>query len=270
MEPRIEDPRMDQPTASRWILHLSGPAPADARRILLCFSHAGGGPNAWRPLGREMPEDTATLAIRLPGRETRIAEAPMLRCEDAVSAIADAMEYLPRTPDMLLGHSMGSLIAYETVRELERRGLALPRILAVAGMRAPDLPLRRAPVYDAPAEAFVARLRLNGGTPSLVLDNPDMLRLFEPMLRADYQLYDTYLWQPGPPLGCAVVAFAGEEDAVCSVENVAGWRRHAGGAFVMKTFPGGHFFPHAKGSDFPRSIAALLDEPPPSGTGTAR
>lgn len=250
---------MDQTTAKRWIIPLSGPAPADARRIVLCFAHAGGGATAWRRLGKEMPADTTTLGVRLPGRETRFSEPRLYRYEDVVAAVADAMEHLPRTPDLILGHSLGALLAYETVRGLERRGRALPALLAVAGMRAPDLPPRRPPVYDAPAEVFMGRLRQNGGMPSGVIDNPDMLALFEPLLRADYEMYDTYRWRPGPPLGCAVAAFAGETDATHPAEDVAGWRNHAAGAFTMTVSPGGHFFPYAGESDFPRRIAALLD-----------
>ena len=87
-----------------------------AGRRLFCFPHAGGG--ASQPLDLS---GWAAVPVRLPGRESRLAEAPFERMGPLVAALADNIEpYLDR-PFAFFGHSMGAVVAFELARELRRR-----------------------------------------------------------------------------------------------------------------------------------------------------
>ena len=75
---------------------------------LFCFPHAGGG--ARQPVSLA---GWAAVPVRLPGRESRLAEAPFERMGPLVAALADNIDsYLDR-PFAFFGHSMGAAIAFE-------------------------------------------------------------------------------------------------------------------------------------------------------------
>ncbi|MCX6626110.1 MAG: thioesterase domain-containing protein, partial [Candidatus Solibacter sp.] len=98
---------------------------------LFCFPHAGGG--AGQPLDLS---GWAAIPVRLPGRESRLAEAPFERMGPLVAALADNIDsYLDR-PFAFFGHSMGAVVAFELARELRRRSRPLPMMLIASGARA--------------------------------------------------------------------------------------------------------------------------------------
>ncbi|MGH6679076.1 MAG: thioesterase II family protein, partial [Bradyrhizobium sp.] len=114
-------------------------ARAHAAIQLVAFPHAGGGATAFYPLAGLLPEAIELRAVQLPGRETRLGEAPFTRLPPLIDALADALGDSLRVPYALFGHSLGALIAFELAREFRRRRLPLPRTLIVSGRRAPTL-----------------------------------------------------------------------------------------------------------------------------------
>ena len=97
----------------------SGPPPSawfpgiDTARAprLFWFPHAGGGTNI--PADRR---PTYAVAVRLPGRESRLAEAPFTRMAPLVDALATAIEPHLDRPFAFFGHSMGAVVAFELAR----------------------------------------------------------------------------------------------------------------------------------------------------------
>jgi len=68
------------------------------------------------------------------------------------------------------------------------------------------------------------------------------MRLLSPMMRADFQLIETYRYEPGVPLTCPITVFGGLDDAVVSRESLYAWRQETSGAFKLNMLPGDHFF----------------------------
>lgn len=87
-----------------------------------------------------------------------------------------------------------------------------------------------------------ASLRRFGGMSVEALDNPRVIRLFLPVLRADYSVVDTYIYNPERPLQCPIHIFAGAEDHSISGHGLAEWRRETSASVTMGRFTGGHFF----------------------------
>jgi surfactin synthase thioesterase subunit len=116
-------------------------------------------------------------------------------------------------------------------------------VLFVAGGPAPRLPRDLPPMHDASDEQVIARLQSLGGLPAQLRDEPDILRLFLPTIRADFAVYETYQYEPGRPLGCPVVAFTGSEDPFVPLVRLAPWAEETTGRFKYHVIPGGHFFP---------------------------
>ena len=209
---------------------------------LFCFPHAGGGASAFAAWRQRLPE---VCPVRLPGRESRAAEAPFVRMAPLVGALAAAIEpYLDR-PFAFFGHSMGAAVAFELARELRRRGLAQPCLLAASAARAPQFRSGHVPP-PAPSEAeFLQELRRLDGLPADALDNPDLLAAILPALTADAALYRNYVYAAGAPLSCPIRAYGGVEDPNVRREHLQAWSAQTAASFAVRLFPGGHFFLHA-------------------------
>jgi surfactin synthase thioesterase subunit len=138
---------------------------------------------------------------------------------------------------------MGALVAYEITRRAVGRGLPAPVWVGVSARAAPRSAGQRGGYHELPAAELRARLRLLGGTPGAVLDDPGLWALFEPVVRADLRLVDG--WQPAPgagPLPVALSAYAGGADHSASPRRMAGWAEHAERFLGLRVFDGGHFY----------------------------
>ena len=87
-----------------------------ARMRLFCLPFAGGGAAAYRDWQIELPDWLEVCPILLPGREMRLAQAPVRRMAVLVGAVADAIARWADLPFALFGHSLGALTAFELTR----------------------------------------------------------------------------------------------------------------------------------------------------------
>ncbi len=141
------------------------------------------------------------------------------------------------------GHSLGSLVAFEVCRRMERIG-AGPVGLVVSSMWAPSWPHEeRAERRDSEdIEAIVAELKHLNGTNSDALENEDFLRMILPSIRADYLATASYRCAPEVEVSCPVTAFVGDRDPYMTIDAVQAWHRHTSGGFELQVFGGDHFY----------------------------
>jgi len=209
---------------------------------LFCFPYAGGNAQVFRAWPKDLPSSVEIHAIQLPGRGTRFGEPLLKRMTPLLAAIDDAITPLLDVPYAFFGHSMGALIAYELTRQLRARGKALPKHLFLSGRKAPEETETDPPIHALSTPAFLSELRRYGGVPEAVLQEPDLLNLLLPIVRADFEVIETWQHARDEPLDTPITTFGGVDDHRSSRALLEGWRPLTRGDFAMHILPGGHFF----------------------------
>jgi surfactin synthase thioesterase subunit len=222
-----------------WIRRFH-PAPEHGIRLVF-LPHAGGSASYFAPLSEALSDRADVLCVQYPGRQDRLAEPCIDNIPDLTDAVLTALRPLIDRPTVLFGHSMGAAVAFEVARRLDRDAGIVPHRLLVSGRRAP------ADHYDGSIHrlddnGLIAELRRLSGTDTALLANPELLEMVLPTLRADYQAVETYVYQPGPPLRCPIVALVGDSDPRVSIDQARAWGEYSTGPFDLRVFPGGHFY----------------------------
>ncbi|KAI8463499.1 MAG: Alpha/Beta hydrolase protein [Monoraphidium minutum] len=184
----------------------------------------------------------------------------------------------------VVGHSVGAWAACEFLLLARSRGLPMPAAAFLSAMPSPDIPegerpwRRQAALGDA---EFKARGRGEGGGGleecrgwdiNEVVFSPDLWPAFQPLLRADFRLFDEYARRPAPgsppaaaptaadepgqqgrgqeeaaaaaPFAFPITAFWGERDRRITERMVQGWSRFTAGGFELVALAGAnHLWP---------------------------
>ena len=209
---------------------------------LFCFHYAGGSAMVFRNWPERLPASVEVCAVQLPGRGRRLNENPFASVSSVVRPVSDALVPYCDKPFAFFGHSMGALLSFEITRQFRREGRRLPEHLFLSGRRAPHIPNEDPPTYDLPTEEFLESLRKLNGTPAEVLEQPELIQLMLPLLRADFQLCETYEYVPEPPLDCAFSIYGGLQDPGVTRKELNPWREQTTSSFSLRLLPGDHFF----------------------------
>ena len=229
-------------TLARWLAYRR--VRADAVLRLFCFPYAGGSATAFRGWDAGLPSKVELCAVQLPGRESRLADAPFTRMVELVGVLAQVLHPVLDRPFALFGHSIGARVAFELARRLRALKMPQPVHLFVSGSHAPHLRDPWGPFHVLPDAQLIQELRGMGGTPEEILEHNDLMRLLLPVLRADFELNETYIFSPNEALDCRISAFSGLNDTTVPREAVEAWREHTRVDFNCRIFDGGHFFIH--------------------------
>jgi medium-chain acyl-[acyl-carrier-protein] hydrolase len=227
-----------------------------ARMRLFCFPYAGGSAIIYRTWPDLLTSSVELCAINLPGRGARLREAPFTRVSVLVREIATAIRPFFDKPFAFFGHSMGALISFELARQLRLENQAAPVQLFLSGCKAPHLPDNDPPTFGLPDGEFVKEIRRLNGTPNDLLENPELMQLMIPLLRADFAICQTYEYRQEPPLDFPITVFGGLEDHLVPRSHLEAWRQHTNAAFKLRMLPGSHFFLNSE----QRSLLNILSQ----------
>lgn len=210
---------------------------------LICFPHAGGGPATFRAWADPLADAGVEVSVvRLPARDSRLSEAPMRSVREVVEPLVLAMLHCIEGPYAFYGQSLGALLAFETARELRRRGARGPSHLLVAASPAPHLPRLHPPMHPLADDVFLGEIqRRYGEIPPAILADRELLDLLLPGLRADVEALETYRYSPEPPLLSPITAYGGAFDEMVPRASLEEWRAQTSDNFRMHILPGGHF-----------------------------
>lgn len=229
-----------------------------AKLSLFCFPYAGGSAMIFRKWASSLPPEVEVFPVQLPGRGSRLKEPPYTDLSALVSVMAEALRPYFNRPFAFFGHSFGGSLSFELARRLRLEGGAEPLHLFVSGRRAPHISEPHPIIYNLPETEFIEELRRLNGTPAEVIEHPELMQLMMPILRADFQICETYKYSPGPPLDCPITVFGGLQDENVPREYLEAWRDHTTADFDLAMLPGDHFFLHAYESLLMQRLSRVL------------
>jgi medium-chain acyl-[acyl-carrier-protein] hydrolase len=231
---------------------------APRRFTLLCFPHSGASGWVFASWSNHLPAGIDVRGIDYPGRGARLHEQPLLRLQALSALLVDELAASLQTPFAVFGHCMGALIGFEFARRIEAVSGLRPFAMVAAGCRGPALPLRRPLIHTLADFKFVEALRRLGGTPAEILETPQIARFFLPVLRADFELADTYVYQPSAPAAFPLFAYGGADDEGVTDAELEGWADESTRPLVVRRYPGDHFFVRSAETAMLRDLDADL------------
>ncbi len=226
---------------TRW-LKPADPDP-DATTRLFLLHHSGGSAALYQDWFALLPSDVAVQCVQLPGRLERYAEAPYERIGPLVDALVEVLGgELDGRPYALFGHSMGALVAYRVAVALERAGWPAPALVAASGWS----PATAAVFSDRSPGPFddadiLRAMRTLGSLPPELEDNPDLLALALPAMRADLAVCASHD-DDAAVVSCPIVAYSGRDDPLTPPDDMRSWADRTPDYLGNREFPGDHFF----------------------------
>ncbi|MFE1252082.1 thioesterase II family protein [Streptomyces sp. NPDC058735] len=244
---------MRSPTPDNLWIRRFRPSP-EAPERLVCFPHAGGSASFYVPVADALSPGVDVAAIQYPGRQDRRHEPGPASVAELADRVAEALTGWDDRPLTFFGHSMGSLVAFEVARRMERAGSGPVRLFA-SGRRAPSR-TRDERVHTLDDDGVIAELRALAGTDAQVLQDEELLRMVLPAIRSDYRAVETYRCEPGAVVRCPVTVLTGDADPRTSLDEARAWSEHTLSGSEVRVFSGGHFFL----SERPAEVVAVLHE----------
>ncbi len=226
-----------------WFQVLGSQLQTHPKARLFCLPYAGGAASAFSSWQQSMPAGIEVCAVQLPGRGSRLIEPCFTQLQPLVGALTEAI--LPYVNDgdyYLYGHSMGARLTYELACALDKRGATLPKQLFLSGARAPQTARRKRALHSLPHDEFLQELAALNGTPKEMLEHKELMELAIPILRADFEVCETWPQQLDHQLDIPLRVFGGLEDPGVLLEDLDAWQQASSGPFKRHVFPGDHFF----------------------------
>jgi surfactin synthase thioesterase subunit len=206
---------------------------------LFAFPFAGGSEHCYRELSNSLKG--INLRVQpLPGRGSLISQPCISRIEEMVEYLFRQVNNKLQPPYAFFGHSMGAFIAYMLCRKISNENMPMPKALILSGRKAPSVAEDELK-HTMPDQKFRKMLRELGGIPDAVWEDQDIMALFEPIIRADFELIETYAYQRQNALDIPVHLFLGRDDNV-TPDQAEAWQKETIQPINITYFDGGHFY----------------------------
>lgn len=208
---------------------------------IFCLPFAGASRYSYKGFESNAPEGVRVIPIELPGRGSRNREDLLFDIEGVVEDVFGQVKDHLKEPYVIYGHSMGSLTGLLLIRKIINGNLRPPEHLFFSGCRAPCLLDDVEDHSLLPKDAFYRKLRDYGGCPDEVLANNDLMVFFEPILRADFQVVESFRYTREETFDIPIDIFLGTEENISAEEGLA-WNQETKARVTVHHFPGRHFF----------------------------
>ncbi len=207
---------------------------------IIAFTFAGGNKYSFNSLFKK---ELNAVVLEYAGRGTRMGEELLTSIEEVITDLFPKVvqEIKSKEPYIIYGHSMGSMIAYQICRKLEKLGLQLPVKLIINGVKGPKY-CKEKIVSNLPNREFWEEITKLGGIPKEIGNDPELIDFFAPILKADYKCVEGYTYdETTEQISIPIDVFYGSEEDI-TAQEIAGWKEVTTEEVVITELAGNHFF----------------------------
>lgn len=270
--PSVKKPTSKAASSGSWLV-VQRPRP-EARFRLFCFPFAGGGSAVFDNWGDAFDPSIEIVSVEAPGRLGRIDEEPVRTVEQFARGLIPELEKKLDRPYAVMGHCLGGLTLYETLRFFQARGNQMPDHIFVSGARPPSV-LRASGNFEAelnqrlksygqfqagklgheqPDEVFAEIVRAFGiSESSKMLEEEELRKLILPTVRAEFEMTSRYVYLPERPFPIPITCFRGLRDEYFRAIDAKIWKKFTSRQFEIFERDTGHFA-IVEDFDFIRSV----------------
>lgn len=214
---------------------------------LFFFPHAGGSAKSYASFKRFLPKSLNVVTMELSGRFTRAAEPLVQDIPAGIRGLFDKYADLPALLEggyAVFGHSMGTVLATEFVRQAREQGYPAPVHAFLSGKTAPDEALHCfGDISRATDEEIIAFFSQHAMNTPMPVQDEELLRQLNRILCNDVRMVETYrLTAEEMQFGCPLTVICGTEDLMLQNADMSGWGRFTDKSCETVTFSGGHFY----------------------------
>ena len=211
------------------------------RMHLVCLPFSGGNCYSYRGLEPYLAEGIRLIVFELPGHGRRLVE-PLLRDIQAmVDDIYCQIQTYWQEPYALYGHSLGTLLGYLLACKIASQRQPMPSHLFVSGRHGPSVPGTEDNMHLLPDEQFIAKVINYGGIPQQIAAEKDLMALFIPIMKADFEAIASYQYASALSLNLPITAMIGADDYI-TLDEALQWQEVAQQKVIVREFSGNHFF----------------------------
>ncbi|MBJ6369820.1 thioesterase II family protein [Snuella sedimenti] len=207
---------------------------------IIAFTFAGGNKYSFNNF---FQKELNIIVLEYAGRGTRMTEPLLTRMDDVIADLYPKVkkEILIGEPYIIYGHSMGSLVAYQVCKKIQREGLPLPIKLIINGAKGPQYSKEKI-ISNLPDNEFWKEITKLGGVPEEIVNETELVNFFIPILKADYKCVEDYHFdEESPTIKIPIDVFYGSEEDITKIE-VTGWKEVSSKNVNITQLRGNHFF----------------------------
>jgi surfactin synthase thioesterase subunit len=229
-----------------------------AKTTLFCIPFAGGSKTLYYPLKDKLPSHIQFKPLELPGRGERLIEDALDSIEDMVDDLANQIVKEEPETFILLGYSLGTILAYELYYKLDELGYRPEHMILCASEPIGCID-RNNNIANMTDEEFKQFIKDKGGTPEEVLAHEELWELVKPSLKNDFLAIDYYDNKPkAEKVKANISVFVGKQDKICD-QDIYKWSDLTRGQVDYQFFDGGHFFINNQYDGFSEKIKLVLN-----------
>ena len=242
---------------NRWIENRIEQREPEIR--LFCLPHSGGGASFYARFQEYLGEKIEVCPIQYPGHDTRAREPLIHTAEELAEAMLEGI--IPLTEDLpyaVFGHSLGAIMAYETVKQIQEYELDLPKqlFLSAAGVKfiQPPVPVSR----QDDATLADTMLHFGGFDAEEVLHTEVFGEFYAKVIRNDFGIIENYEIDPAFKLDVPIRVYSAEQDDNILIEDIRRWEEHTTQGISFRQYPGNHFYIKNKEREVCQDIKHIL------------
>lgn len=212
--------------------------------VLFFLPHAGGSAKSYSAFKRFLPKELTVVPMELSGRFTRYSEPLLDTVEGCVSDLIEKHSEHFRGSYALFGHSMGTVLVTELVKQAREKGLEMPVHIFLSGKNPPDDDVNCFEnVLNATDEEIVSFFSANALSSSAAVQDEGLVRMLNRILCTDVRMAERYSVSPADvKFPCDITIIYGTEDPLMQKVDMSNWRRYTDGSYEIYRFSGGHFY----------------------------